>query len=193
MAETVLIPRFEAIFTSAPSSIFWAAIFGPNFWTAFVNVSRLTWGGAGREGWRRGRAKSFERRRRSSIWWARLEASLHLYDLIIIGVSSEDEGGDVRGEVGGVRRDRLPAPRLPILLSIIILLMMTSLLYKGAPPGIDFLSVAFRVSLGQSALIHDMIPITDHDDRSDNIFTKFEPCGCFPRAQEAPLERLWWL
>ena len=54
---------------------------------------------------------------------------LHLDYLIIIGVSCEDKGGDVRGEVSRVGWDRLPAPRLPILLIIFILVIMTSLVH----------------------------------------------------------------
>ena len=49
----------------------------------------------------------------------------HLYDLIIIRVSSEDQRGDVRGEVSRVGRDRLPAPRLTFLVvSIMVIIIM---------------------------------------------------------------------
>ena len=44
----------------------------------------------------------------------------HLYNLIIIRVSSEDQRGDVRGEVSRVGRDRLPAPRLTFLVVTMI-------------------------------------------------------------------------
>ena len=44
----------------------------------------------------------------------------HLYNLIIIRVSSENQRGDVRGEVSRVWRDRLPAPRLTFLVVTMI-------------------------------------------------------------------------
>ena len=48
----------------------------------------------------------------------------HLYDLIIIRVSSEDQRGDVRGEVSRVGRDRLPAPRLTFLMVTMIIVVV---------------------------------------------------------------------
>ena len=53
---------------------------------------------------------------------------IHLYDLIIICVSREDERGDVRGEVGRVRGYRLPAPRLSILTIIVIIFVLDILI-----------------------------------------------------------------
>ena len=49
---------------------------------------------------------------------------LHLDYLIIIGVSCEDKGGDVRGEVSRVWRDRLPAPRLTFLMVTMIIVVV---------------------------------------------------------------------
>ena len=52
----------------------------------------------------------------------------HLYNLIIIRVSSEDQWGDVRGEVSRVWRDRLPAPRLTFLvvtmITVVVVIMV---------------------------------------------------------------------
>ena len=48
----------------------------------------------------------------------------HLYNLIIIRVSSEDQRGDVRGEVSRVGRDRLPAPRLTFLVVTMIIVVV---------------------------------------------------------------------
>ena len=53
----------------------------------------------------------------------------HLYNLIIIRVSSENQRGDVRGEVSRVGRDRLPAPRLtflmvPMITVVIVIIIM---------------------------------------------------------------------
>ena len=48
----------------------------------------------------------------------------HLYNLIIIRVSSEDQRGDVRGEVSRVGRDRLPAPRLTFLMVTMIIVVV---------------------------------------------------------------------
>ena len=49
----------------------------------------------------------------------------HLYNLIIIRVSSEDQRGDVRGEVSRVGRDRLPAPRLTFLVVTMIIMVVS--------------------------------------------------------------------
>ena len=48
----------------------------------------------------------------------------HLYNLIIIRVSSENQRGDVRGEVSRVWRDRLPAPGLTFLMVTMIIVVV---------------------------------------------------------------------
>ena len=92
------------------------------FWNWLFYV--FTWGGVGKGGWHRGRARSFEKISQKSqilqdakyfIEMYTIVFVHHLYNLIIIRVSSEDQRGDVRGEVSRVGRDRLPAPRLTLL------------------------------------------------------------------------------